>query len=150
MTDLEKGGAFDAAVKYLHSHPFFVILNLFQDPFRPTLRSMPRERNPCVYILASKPYGTLYIGVTSDLLGRLWQHRNNAIPGHTAKYHVHMLVHFEMFGDMERAIAREKQLKNWHRPWKINLINEANPHWADLAVGLGLPPLASGKPRNGS
>jgi putative endonuclease len=129
---------------------FFVTLNLFQGPFRRKLRPMRQERNPCVYILASKPYGTLYIGVSSDLVGRLWQHRNNAIPGHTAKYHVHMLVHFEMFGDMERAIAREKQLKNWHRPWKINLINEANPHWADLAVGLGLPPLAPGKPKNGS
>ena len=111
---------------------------------------MRQERNPCVYILASKHYGTLYIGVTSDLLGRMWQHRNNAAPGFTSHYAIHMLVHFEMFGDMERAIAREKQLKNWHRQWKINLINEANPHWADLAVGLGLPPLAPGKPKNGS
>jgi putative endonuclease len=111
---------------------------------------MREERNPCVYLLASKRYGTLYIGVTSDLLGRLWQHRNNVIPGFTSQHSVHRLVHFEMFGDMERAIAREKQLKNWHRQWKINLINEANPHWGDLAVGLGLPPLEPGEPINGS
>ena len=103
---------------------------------------MRQERNPCVYILASAHYGTLYIGVTSDLIARLWQHRNNAIPGFTSRYGVYRLVHFEMFGDMERAIAREKQLKTWHRQWKINLINGANPEWRDLAVGLGLPPLA--------
>ena len=111
---------------------------------------MPDECQPCVYILASCHYGTLYIGVTSDLLARLWQHRNAALPGFTAKYHVHTLVHFEMFGDMEHAIAREKQLKRWHRQWKINLINESNPHWADLAVGLGLPPLEQRAWRNGS
>lgn len=102
---------------------------------------MRDERQPCVYILASTPRGTLYIGVTSNLIGRLWQHRNNALPGFTAKHHVHMLVHFELFGDMERAILREKQLKRWHRSWKLNLIEGANPHWADLAVGLGLPPI---------
>ena len=77
----------------------------------PQTRPMPSERDPCVYILASKPYGTLYIGVTSDLIGRLWQHRNDALPGFTSKYGVHMLVRFEQFGDMERAIVREKQLK---------------------------------------
>jgi putative endonuclease len=111
---------------------------------------MKQDRLPCVYILASKPYGTLYIGVTSDLVGRLWQHRNNVLPGHTSRYHVHLLVHFELFGDLVNAITREKQLKNWHRQWKINLINENNPHWADLAVGLGLLPLAPGKTKNGS
>ncbi len=108
---------------------------------------MRQERNPCVYILASGHYGTLYIGVTSDLMARLWQHRNGALPGFTSRYKVHRLVHFEMFGDMVNAITREKQLKRWHRQWKINLINEANPEWRDLAVGLGLPPLASrGRP----
>jgi len=111
---------------------------------------MRQERQPCVYILASKPYGTIYIGMTANLLARLWQHRNDALPGFTSQYRVHSLVHYELFGEMEPAIRREKQLKNWHRPWKINLINEHNPHWIDLAVGLGLPPLASGKPRNGS
>jgi putative endonuclease len=111
---------------------------------------MRDERSPCVYILASKHYGTIYIGVTSDLIARLWQHRNDVLPGFTSRYAVHCLVHFEMFGEMELAILREKQLKRWHRQWKVNLINESNPHWADLAVGLGLPPLAPGKPRNGS
>jgi putative endonuclease len=107
------------------------------------------ERNPCVYILASGHYGTLYIGVTSDLMGRLWQHRNNALPGFTSRYNVYRLIHFEMFGDMERAIGREKQLKNWRREWKINLINAANPEWSDLAVGLGFEPLGLGEGRDG-
>ena len=102
------------------------------------------ERQPAIYILASGAYGTLYIGVTSDLVGRVWQHRTGAVPGFTARYAVHRLVHYELFGDMERAIAREKQLKRWHRDWKINLIREGNPDWRDLAVGLGLPPLAAG------
>jgi putative endonuclease len=119
-----------------------VTLNLFQGPFRRTFTSVRLERGPCVYILASRHYGTLYIGVTSDLLGRMWQHRNGATPGFSSRYKIYRLVHFEMFGDMVSAINREKQLKNWHRPWKISLINEANPHWADLAVGLGLPSLA--------
>ncbi len=111
---------------------------------------MRQERQPCVYILASGHYGTLYIGVTSDLLGRLWQHRNDALPGFTSRYSVHRLVHYELFGEMELAILREKQLKRWHRQWKINLINECNSHWADLAVGLGLPPLAPNARQNGS
>ncbi|HEX4847075.1 MAG TPA: GIY-YIG nuclease family protein [Novosphingobium sp.] len=110
---------------------------------------MRQERLPCVYILASAHYGTLYIGVTSNLIARLWQHRNGALPGFTSRHKVHRLVHYELFGEMEPAILREKQLKRWHRQWKINLINEGNPHWIDLAVGLGLPPLASGQPKNG-
>ncbi|MBL0925335.1 MAG: GIY-YIG nuclease family protein [Sphingomonadaceae bacterium] len=99
------------------------------------------EKQPCVYILASRHYGSLYIGVTSDLIKRLSQHRNSLLPGHTSKYAIYHLVHFEVFGTMEAAIAREKQLKNWHRQWKINLINAGNPHWLDLAVRLGLPPI---------
>lgn len=110
---------------------------------------MRQERNPCVYILASGRYGTLYIGVTSDLIGRMWQHRSGGTPGFTSRYVVHRLVHFEMFGDMMNAITREKQLKNWHRQWKINLINAGNPHWADLAVGLGLTPLTPRVTRDG-
>lgn len=102
---------------------------------------MRHERQPCVYILASQPRGTLYIGVTSDLIGRLWQHRNGIIEGFTSRYDVLRLVRYEMFGDMERAILREKQLKRWHRQWKINLIENDNPDWHDLAVGLGLPPI---------
>jgi len=117
------------------------MLNLFQHPWCRKLRFVRQERNPCVYILASGHYGTLYVGVTSDLVGRLWQHRDGVLPGFTSKYRIHRLVRFEMFGDMERAIMREKQLKRWRRQWKINLIESENPHWADLAVGLGLPPL---------
>ena len=100
-------------------------------------------KQPCVYILASKPYGTLYIGVTSDLIARLWQHRNGEVEGFTSKYRVHLLVRFEQFEAMYDAIAREKQLKRWHRQWKINLIESENPLWNDLAPGLGLPPLPS-------
>ena len=103
---------------------------------------MPFDRQPCVYILASRHYGTLYIGVTSDLVARLWQHRKSMVEGFTKRHAIHILVRYELFGDMERAILREKQLKNWHRPWKINLIESENPDWHDLAPGLGLPPLA--------
>ena len=99
------------------------------------------ERSPCVYILASGRCGTLYIGVTSDLPKRLHQHRSGALPGFTRRYAVHRLVRFEMFGDMERAIAREKQLKNWRRDWKLNLIEQDNPEWRDLAIDLGFAPL---------
>jgi len=109
-----------------------------------------QERNPCVYLLASGHYGAIYIGVTSNLIQRLVQHREGLLPGFTSRYKVHRLVRFEMFGDMGRAILREKQLKNWHRQWKINLINAENPEWRDLAVGLGLPPLAPRVGRNGS
>lgn len=126
------------------------MLNLFQYPSVGTLGLMQFERQPCVYILASRHYGTLYIGVTSDLVGRLWQHRNGAVPGFTSHYKVHCLVHYELFGDMDRAIARERQLKRWHRQWKINLINAENPEWRDLAVGLGLPPVDPCGGRNGS
>jgi len=111
---------------------------------------MQQEREPCTYILASGHYGALYVGVTSNLIGRLLQHRNGAFLGFTKRYRVHRLVYFEAFDEMEPAILREKQLKRWHRQWKINLINEANPHWADLAVGLGLPPLTPRGGRNGS
>ena len=132
-----------------HRHALFVTLNLFQGPFCRKFNSMRQERLPCVYILASGLYGTLYIGVTSDLFSRLWQHRNSKFPGFTSRYDVHRLVHYELFGEMEPAILREKQLKRWHRQWKINLINGTNPHWIDLAVGLGLPPLASANPQDG-
>jgi putative endonuclease len=98
-------------------------------------------KQPCVYILASCPYGTLYIGVTSDLIARLYQHRTDATDGFTSRYAVHSLVRFEQFDDMHSAISREKQLKRWHRQWKINLIESDNPQWVDLAPALGLPPL---------
>jgi putative endonuclease len=98
------------------------------------------EKPPPVYILASGKRGTLYIGVTSDLLGRIHQHRESLIKGFTSRYGVSRLVHYELFGDMIMAIEREKQLKKWRRDWKLNLIEEANPDWADLADGLGLGP----------
>lgn len=128
----------------------FVTLNLFQGPSCSTLRRMRQERNPCVYILASGPYGTLYVGVTSDLVARLWQHRESTLPGFTSEYSVHRLVYFEFYGTMDEAIAREKQLKNWHRQWKINQINAENPGWVDLAVSLGLPSLTPRMGKDGS
>jgi len=89
-------------------------------------------KQPCTYILASQKNGTLYIGVTSNLVQRIWQHRNNQIKGFTEKYHVHLLVYYEQHQTMEAAITREKQLKKYHREWKINLIEENNPTWQDL------------------
>jgi len=97
---------------------------------------------PCVYILASGYNGALYVGVTSNLIGRLLQHREGTFDGHTRKYGIYRLVYFEVGDSMEGAIAREKQLKRWRREWKRNLIERQNPAWNDLAVGLGLEPLA--------
>ena len=111
---------------------------------------MPIERHPCVYILASQPRGTIYIGVTSDLGKRLWQHREGIAGSFTNRYRVHRLVRFEMFCAMEQAILREKQLKNWHRQWKINLIEQDNPRWDDLALGLGFEPLDPPRRTDGS
>ena len=96
-----------------------------------------RERHPCVYLLASGLNGTLYVGVTSHLAARLYQHRHGTT-GFASRHRAHRLVHFEIFDDMANAIAREKQLKGWHRDWKKNLIERENPRWDDLAVGLGL------------
>ncbi|KQS03899.1 hypothetical protein ASG11_06280 [Sphingomonas sp. Leaf357] len=109
---------------------------------------MPKQ--PCVYMLANGRIGAIYIGVTSNLLARLHQHRSGRIPGFTARYGICRLVRFEMFADMPMAIAREKQLKRWHRDWKMNLIERDNPDWDDLAVGLGLEPLCSPSRRAGS
>jgi len=85
------------------------------------------------------------VGVTSDLLARLQQHRTGAIAGFTDRYDVKRLVHFEMLDDMPSATSREKQLERWHREWKINLIERNNPNWGDLAVGLGFAPLTSAR-----
>ena len=87
-----------------------------------------------VYIITNEPYGTLYIGVTSDALRRMFEHKQGLIDGFTKKYGLNMLVHLETFESISDAIAREKQLKNWHRDWKINLINEHNPDWKDLSL----------------
>ncbi|HEY1630031.1 MAG TPA: GIY-YIG nuclease family protein [Rhizomicrobium sp.] len=85
-----------------------------------------------VYILASQRNGTLYIGVTNDLLRRVWQHREGMAPGFTKKYRVKMLVHFETFDDINVAIRRETRLKKWSRKWKLDLIESKNPEWTDL------------------
>jgi len=90
------------------------------------------ERNPSVYILASKRNGTLYTGVTSDLPKRIGQHKQDQVPGFTKKHGVHMLVWCEMHETMEAAITREKQIKEWKRIWKLELIEEGNPDWRDL------------------
>jgi putative endonuclease len=89
-------------------------------------------KQPAVYILASKRNGTLYIGVTSDLVQRIWQHKNGVVKGFTKNHGVHMLVWYELHEDMESAIIREKRLKKWNRDWKLRLIEEMNPNWEDL------------------
>ena len=89
-------------------------------------------KQPSVYILASKRNGTLYIGVTSDLIKRTWEHRNDMVEGFTSRYHVHRLVWYELHESMESAIIREKQMKNWKRKWKMELIENSNPKWLDL------------------
>jgi len=106
------------------------------------------SRQPCVYILVSRRHGTIYIGVTSDLMARLHQHRTGTTKGFASVYDVYRLVHFEMFDDMYAAISREKQLKSWRRAWKIALIEESNPFWEDRAIELGfdsLPPHPSSR-----
>ena len=89
-------------------------------------------RSYYVYILTNQARGTLYIGMTNDLPYRVSQHRSKKIPGYTQKWRVHRLVYFEEGPDVVAVIAREKQLKNWHRQWKINLIESVNPRWDDL------------------
>jgi putative endonuclease len=89
-------------------------------------------KQPAVYILASKRNGTLYIGVTSNLIKRIWEHKNALIEGFTKKYRVHQLVYFELHENMPSAIAREKQIKKWNRDWKIEIIEKENPEWEDL------------------
>ena len=101
-----------------------------------------RRFEPCVYILANRYRGTMYTGVTSDLLGRMWQHRNGTFEGFTATYDVKCLVWFELHDGIEAAIRREKTIKRWPRQWKFNVIEEDNPDWRDLAVDFGFPALA--------
>ena len=93
-------------------------------------------KQPAVYMLASRRNGTLYTGVTSDLVRRVWEHRNNLVEGFTKRYGVHSLVYFELHGDMYQAIQREKQIKKWNRAWKIELIEKTNPQWRDLWPSL--------------
>ena len=89
-----------------------------------------------VYILASRKHGTLYIGVTSNLIRRVYDHKLKVVPGFTRRYGVDKLVYYEIFEEALQAIAREKQLKRWRRDWKITLIEEHNPTWSDLYYGL--------------
>jgi len=89
-------------------------------------------KQPCVYMLASKPNGTLYVGVTSNLPQRVWQHKNDLVEGFTRRYGVHTLVWYEVHENMESAIRREKTIKEWKRQWKRELIEATNPEWLDL------------------
>lgn len=89
-------------------------------------------KQPVVYLMASQRNGTLYIGVTSNLIQRVWQHRNHVVEGFTDKYNVNCLVWFEQHETMESAIAREKAIKKWNRAWKLKLIEKQNPEWNDL------------------
>ena len=93
-------------------------------------------KQPCVYMLASRRNGTLYVGVTSNLVGRVWQHMNDVVDGFTRKHGVHRLVWYEVHETMESAISREKTMKKWHRQWKVELIEESNPDWLDLYRSL--------------
>ena len=105
------------------------------------------QRQPCVYILARASHGTFYTGVTSDLLGRIHQHRAGTIRGFTRRYGIKRVVWFELHERMESAILREKRIKWWPRAWKYDLIHEANPTWRDLAEDLGFEPLSLGADR---
>ena len=102
---------------------------------------MQREFAPAVYILASQRNGTLYTGVTSDLIARIYKHRNELLPGFSRDYGVKMLVWYERHETMEGAIQREKRIKKWNRDWKLNLIEADNPEWRDLAGNLGFDPI---------
>jgi len=98
----------------------------------PGIQYSVRMKQLCVYILASRKNGTLYTGVTSNFTQRVWQHRNKLVDGFTKKYSVHSLVWFEAHVTMESAIGREKAIKEWHRAWKLALIESTNPQWRDL------------------
>jgi putative endonuclease len=94
------------------------------------------DKKPAVYILASKRNGTLYIGVTSDLTKRVWEHKNDVVEGFTKRYSIHRLVWYELHESMEFAITKEKRIKEWNRAWKLELIESVNPHWQDLYHGI--------------
>ena len=103
----------------------------------PESRGFREIKQPCVYILASKRNGTLYVGVTSNLVQRVWQHKNDLVEGFTKRYKVHMLTWYENHETMESAIIREKAIKEWNRSWKLELIEKGNPTWRDLYEELG-------------
>ena len=95
------------------------------------------ELLPCVYLLASRRNGTLYVGVTSNLIRRVWEHKNDLTEGFTKRYKVHTLVWYEVHDTMDSAISREKAIKSWHRAWKIGLIEKVNTQWQDLHEEIG-------------
>ncbi|MEK6550468.1 MAG: GIY-YIG nuclease family protein [Pseudomonadota bacterium] len=94
------------------------------------------EKQPCVYLLASRRNGTLYVGVTSNLVKRVWEHKNNIVEGFTKRYGIHLLVWYEVHESMESAITREKAIKTWKRKWKLELIEKENSEWKDLYAKL--------------
>ena len=102
---------------------------------------MQRDFSPTVYLLASRRNGTLYVGVTSQLIARIHQHREGVIAGFTRKHGIKLLVWFEQHATMDSAITREKRIKKWERDWKLELIEAGNPEWRDLAEDLGFLPL---------
>ena len=109
-------------------HPSSIVI-----PAKAGIQQVTEQRKTYhVYMLASARNGTLYIGVTSDLARRVWEHKSKAVSGFTSKYRVDKLVHFEPFDSIEAAIGREKALKKWNRAWKLRLIEEANPDWDDF------------------
>ena len=95
---------------------------------------MQEEKQYHVYIITNKPRGVLYVGITSDLMRRMEEHRSGAVRGFSWKYNLKLLVYVEQYGDPDTAIRREKQLKAWKREWKIELIEQQNPEWVDLAL----------------
>ncbi|WP_033073592.1 GIY-YIG nuclease family protein [Sphingopyxis sp. MWB1] len=107
------------------------------------------ERGPCVYILARSSHGTLYTGVTSNLVQRVHQHREGTFGGYTKDYGIKRLVWFECHETMEAAILREKRIKRWLRAWKYDLIHTMNPMWRDLAEDFGFDPLPLGREKAG-
>jgi putative endonuclease len=100
-------------------------------------RNLDMLKVPCVYILASRRNGTLYVGTTSDLLKRVWEHKNDLVEGFRKRFGVHKLVWYEVHETMESAIQREKGIKKWNRKWKLSLIEQSNPQWQDLSDNLG-------------
>ena len=110
-------------------------INSSRNPDRtldPDLDEATMSKQPAVYMLASKRNGTLYIGVTLNLVKRIWEHKNNMVEGFTKRYGVHQLVWYELHNNMESALEREKRMKGWKRKWKIELIESMNPNWQDL------------------
>ena len=138
--DLFRGGAFDwQARRWEEALPRNKSGVTIEGRWRRFLAM--RTFEPCVYILANRYRGSLYTGVTSDLPGRVYQHRNGVVASYTQDRDIKRLVWFERHDDIEAAIRREKTIKRWPRQWKFNVIEADNPEWDDLAESLGFPPL---------